>query len=405
MRGDGRRPAPEVISLVWPHVEGGAGVRHCYDGALMAAPAHDLVAVVGELSTKLATRSRHVCVLLGAGASVGAGLPDLAGLTSEVLDALGKDDKTILGELLKGRNLEQAITRLRRIEALLEKDEKVNGLDKANAIRLDAEVCDAIIAAIRAPKKLDAFHRLGSWAGRADYRGPIEIFTANYDLLAEAGLEHVGASYFDGFVGHLHGFFRPDLVEAIDATSPGQLPPSFVRLWKLHGSSNWVWQTMDGGHRRITRLGDHAPKGTAVAVFPSDEKYDDSRRVPFVVLMDRFRRALAEPETLLLVSGYSFGDQHLNDIIFDAARRKPRSEYVAFCYSVIPDALKAEALKTRNMTVLGADDGIIGGQLGAWAADVDLPGVAESKRCRLGDFGCLAAFLDRQNQPLDLSTP
>jgi hypothetical protein len=28
-----------------------------------------------------------------------------------------------------------------------------------------------------------------------------------------------------------------------------------------------------------------------------------------------------------------------------------------------------------------------------------LPGVAESKRCRLGDFSCFAAFLDRQNQP------
>jgi hypothetical protein len=365
----------------------------------MTATAHDLVAMVGELSTKLATRSRHVCLLLGAGASVGAGLPDLAGLTSKVLEALGKDDKPVLGELLKGRNLEQAITRLRRIAALLEKDEKVNGLDKTNAVRLDAEVCEAIIAAIRKPKKLDAFHRLGSWASRADYRGAIEIFTANYDLLTETGLEHVGASYFDGFVGHLQGVFRPDLVEAIDA----DLPASFVRLWKLHGSSNWVWQSIDGGHRRITRLGDHAPKGTAVAVFPSDEKYDDSRRVPFVVLMDRFRRALAEPETLLLISGYSFGDQHLNDIIFDAARRKPRSEFVAFCYSTIPDVLKAEALETRNITVFGAGDGIIGGHLATWAADVDLPGVAESKRCRLGDFACLAAFLDRQSQPHDSS--
>jgi SIR2-like domain len=262
----------------------------------MAGPAHDLLAVVGELSTKLATRSRHVCVLLGAGASVGAGLPDLAGLTSKVLGALSSDDKAVLEELLKGRNLEQALTRLRRIEALLEKDEKVNGLDKANAARLDALVCEAIISAIRSPTKLDAFHRLGSWASRADYRGPVEIFSANYDLLVETGLEQVGASYFDGFVGHLRGFFRPDLVEAIET---GRLPASFVRLWKLHGSSNWVWQTVDG-HRRITRLGDHASGGNAVAVFPSDEKYDDSRRVPFVVLMDRFRHALAEPETLLL---------------------------------------------------------------------------------------------------------
>src|SRR5580692_2059824 len=124
-----------------------------YAGRFMVAPAHDLLAVVSELSTKLATRSRHVCVLVGAGASVGAGLPDLAGLTKKVVGTLGKDDKVILEGLLKGRNLEQALTRLRRIEALLEKDEKVNGLDKANAARLDALVCEAIIGAIRTPSR------------------------------------------------------------------------------------------------------------------------------------------------------------------------------------------------------------------------------------------------------------
>jgi hypothetical protein len=274
-------------------------------------------------------------------------------------------------------------------------------LDKVGAGRLDDLVCQAIIAAIKTPTNIDAFKSFGSWASRADYRSPIEIFTANYDLLVEAGLEHVGASYFDGFVGHLSGFFRPDLVEPSDGASPG-LPPMFVRLWKLHGSSNWIWKAAGGG-RRITRLGDHAPSGNAVAVFPSDEKYDDSRRVPFVVLMDRFRRALAEPETLLLVSGYSFSDQHLNEIIFDAARRRPRSEYVAFCFSAIPPGLKEEALRTRNITVFGAEEGVIGGLLCTWTSPSDMTGVAESNRCRLGEFGCLAAFLDRQNQPNDSS--
>ncbi len=370
----------------------------------MTAPAHDLLSIVAELGTKFAARSRHVCLLLGAGASVGAGLPDLAGLTAKVLLAFDGDDKKLVEGLLNGRNLEQAMTRLRRIESLLEHDERVSGLDKQTAARLDILICEAIIAAIRTPTNLEAFHRLGSWASRADYRRPIEIFSANYDLLVEVGLEHVGASYFDGFVGYLNGFFRPDLVESIDLSSAAGLPASFVRLWKLHGSSNWVW-LQSGARRRIVRLGDHAPSGSAVAVFPSDEKYDDSRRVPFVVLMDRFRRALAEAETLLLVSGFSFGDQHLNEIIFDAARRRPRSEFVSFCYGAIPLTLKQVALQTKNINVLGADEGVIGGQAAPWSADHDIPGIVENGRCRLGDFGCLAAFLDRQNQPEELPTP
>jgi SIR2-like domain len=364
----------------------------------VSALTHDLLSVANELSAKLATRSRHVCVLLGAGAGVGAGLPDLARLTNKVVETFSGDDAKLIELLLKGRNLEEAITRLRRIAALVDNDEQIGGFSKEVAVRLDRDICQAIIAAIRTPENLEDFYRLGSWASRADYRSPIEIFTPNYDLLIETGLEYRGASYFDGFVGHLRGYFRPDLVEGSDTTS-GHLPASFVRLWKLHGSSNWVWMTQDGV-RRVVRLGDHATGTTdAVAVFPSDDKYDDSRRVPFVVLMDRFRRALAEPETLLLVCGFAFGDQHLNEIVFEAARRRPRSEFVALCYSTIPEALKSVARETKNITVLSADEGIIGGVVAPWGDVRDLLGVAKDNRCCLGDFACFAAFLDRQNQP------
>jgi hypothetical protein len=79
------------------------------------------------------------------------------------------------------------------------------------------------------------------------------------------------------------------------------------------------------------------------AIYPSDTKYEESRRVPFVVLQDRFRRALNQPETLTIVSGYSFGDQHLNEMLFDAATHRARSEFIVFCYSTIPDALSKRA--------------------------------------------------------------
>src|SRR5450759_4332679 len=90
------------------------------------------------------------------------------------------------------------------------------------------------------------------------------------------------------------------------------------------------------------------------------------RRVPFVVLMDRFRRALSEPETVTLVSGYSFGDQHLNETLFDAVRYHPRSEVVALCHAGIPDVLSSTAEEIRNLTVLAPESAIIGGHPGAW---------------------------------------
>jgi len=321
----------------------------------------------------------------------------MARLTSKVLENLAGTDKVLFEELMKGRNLEQALTRLRRIESLVEGDERIGGAGKVAAKHLDENICSAIIEAIRDPKTLDAFYRFGAWANRADYRRPLEVFTTNYDLLIEMGLEHVGVSYFDGFVGTINGYFRADLVENADATAES-VPISFVRLWKLHGSSSWKWHSFEG-RRRVVRLGTHAERGSAVAIYPSDEKYDDSRRVPFVVLMDRFRRALAEPETLLVVSGYSFSDQHLNEIMFEVARRRPRSEFVALCYSKIPEVLQAQALETKNLTVLGADRGIVGGRLADWSSKEDIPRIFEKGRCRLGDFACFADFLDWRNQP------
>ena len=49
---------------------------------------HDPEGVARELATKLASRARHVCMLLGAGASVAAGLPTIKDLTTIVLDTL-----------------------------------------------------------------------------------------------------------------------------------------------------------------------------------------------------------------------------------------------------------------------------------------------------------------------------
>jgi SIR2-like domain len=357
---------------------------------------HNLSSTVNEFSAKLATGSRHICILLGAGASVGAGLPDLAKLTERVRERLDPTQKRHLETMFKGRNLEQALSRIRRIASILNEGGEVDGIDKESAVQLDKDICHAVIEAIRNPSNRSAFNQLGLWASRADYRRPVEIFTTNYDLLIEEGLEACGAAFFDGFVGTLQGSFRHDLVE--EEADPRRVPPSFVRLWKLHGSSNWA-TIKEGGKSRIVRLGVHAPSDATVAIYPSDEKYDESRRVPFVAMMDRFRRSLCEAETILIVAGYSFGDQHINEMIFDAARRRPRSEIVAFCYSTVPDILRSEALAIRNITVFGSTEGVIGGVAAAWDAELTEVGISTDNKCVLGDFRNLATFLNKQHQP------
>ena len=84
---------------------------------------------------------------------------------------------------------------------------------------------------------------------------------------------------------------------------------------------------------------------------------------------DRLRRALNEPETLMLLSGYAFGDEHLNELIFDAARRRPRSEFIAFCYSTIPETLAATAAVTPNLQVVSPTEAILGGLRAGWTGE------------------------------------
>lgn len=354
---------------------------------------HNPIEFTAELGAKLATRSRHVCFFLGAGVSKACGLPDVAGLEEAVLSDLAEPDRTALKTQLQGRNLEQALSRLRRIAALIGADQQIDGLSGEDATALDASICAQVVARLdSAGADLSPVLGLAAWIARSDYRAPVEVFTVNYDLLVEEALERYRVPYFDGFVGNLRARFQTELVEASPRDDRDFVPRFFARLWKLHGSTNWEWAGDE-----IVRLGSPVGSGVAAAIYPSDAKYEESRRVPFVVLQDRFRRALHQPETLVVIAGYSFQDEHLNEMMFDAATRRERSEFVTFCFNAIPDALAERAARLPNFQVVAAKEAILGGIRGDWVpGDQPVPaGVWESDRFCLGDFRHLGAYLAR----------
>lgn len=357
---------------------------------------HDPHSFVSSLGSKLATRSRHVCFFLGAGVGRSCGLPDVGGLQDIVLEALGDTDRTLLNNQLQNNNLEGALSRIRRIANLISGEETVDGLTADSARDLDKSICRQIARAL----DIDVEDNypvicLAAWLARTSYHLPVELFTVNYDLLLEDALETMRVPYFDGFIGAINAAFHTEFVEALTGSPTETLPSFFVRLWKLHGSLNWIWD--DNGH--IVRIGQPAPNDLPAAIYPSDTKYDDSRRVPFLVLQDRFRRALNQPETLVLICGYSFSDDHLNEMIYDAATRRERSEFIAFLYSDIPDALADRAKITPNLQIVSWTEAIIGGVRGDWKELEDsLPDIWSDGRCQLPDFAILARYLARSTR-------
>jgi hypothetical protein len=357
--------------------------------------AHDPLRFATGLSAKLATRSRHVCTFFGAGTSRACGLPDITQLQERVLARLNADQRALLALQLEGRNLEQGLSRLRRIAALLVGDQILDGLTAQAAVDLDQAVCRAVIAELDiGTANFSASRNFAAWVARANYHAPVEVFTVNYDLLLETALEEMQVPYFDGFIGNLRARFQTELVEARPGADSDGIPAFFVRLWKLHGSVNWAWESS----KQIVRTGQPVSEGMAAAIYPSDTKYEESRRVPFLVLQDRMRRALHQPETLVIVAGYSFGDAHINELLFDAAMRRERTEIAVFCYSTIPDILAERALLTPNIQVLGDRDAILGGVRADWVPpENESPGIFEGDRFLLGDFRKLAEYLAKSS--------
>jgi hypothetical protein len=141
-------------------------------------------------------------------------------------------------------------------------------------------------------------------------------------------------------------------------------------------------------------------------IFPSREKYSDSRRLPFVLLHDRLRRLTASGESLLVIMGYSFGDEHINDIIFGNLRANNRLAATVFLYnsifaSEVQSKLVIPSRGIRNLTIYGPDGASVGSVVRKWAAPSKPPAGTDrwpfwddaKSEFSLGNFLNLPAFL------------
>lgn len=370
------------------------------------APTHDAHEFAVTLAKKLSSRHRHISFLLGAGASKAAGLPDMKGLESEIRTRELTAGVDTLTSLLTDRSLEEALTWLRRLASVLEgSTETLGGLTHADVIAADKKLCTDIMDILLGSAPTSMPHqRLASWVARTEFDRSVEIFSLNYDLLVERALEDRGVPYFDGFLGNYEARFTPDLVDQVQGGRA--MPPYFARVWKLHGSLSWVTNS-DG---QLIRVAAPSSSASISAIHPSESKYTDSRRAPFVILQDRFRRSLLEPETIALVAGYSFGDEHINEVLYDCAKARPRSEFIFFMYEGLSPALVELAESTRNITAIGPEEAVISGVRGDWDGS-QVPGAGAGQhywhddKLTLADFSSLADYLAGTVGALESLTP
>jgi len=394
---------------------------------------HDPRIIFETLRDHLAKHDKPIGFLFGAGTSSavrindGSGksvslIPDIAGLTAHctVVIAEFREDFglawTAIMEECEGEgvpvHLENILTKIEQKHDAVHTAELI-GLNKEDLASLAEEVRKIVSAKVQPAPDAIPDHLphddFALWVTHAEREFPIEIFTTNYDVLTERSLEKAGIPVFDGFIGSYKPFFSPDSLSRSNV-APGE---RWVRLWKLHGSVNW---SLDS-HARTSGVVRREPNEIGEMIHPSLRKYDRSRIQPYAALMDRLRRFLDQPDSLLISLGYSFGDQHINDILFETLTNRPRTTMVALQFTDPDDdgdlAKSAEILP--NLWVLAPRVAWIRGSKGVWQlrepvtestsglidlgfdsdaidpeAASDTPWTGQS---RLGDFNRMCRFL------------
>ena len=405
---------------------------------------HDPRQVIEDLRNHLAMHDRRLSFLFGAGTSSAVNIapappvgektkhvpliPGIDGLTEfcrKAVSDLGKDQTnawdTLVSQCKKdGRpaNVEDLLSKVRmKIDAIGE-GETLVGLDQDRLIGLENTIC-ATIAKIVNPSektipKRTPHDEFASWVKKVNRTVPMEVFTTNYDLLFEAAYETARVPVFDGFVGTHRPFFYPECLDDEDL-----LPKAnWIRLWKLHGSVNWVLENGPTGKRIIRSV----PTESGELILPSHRKYDESRKQPYVGYIDRLSRILNSEHALLITCGYSFSDEHINAILYGALDNRNTANIIALQFENLKeeDDLVEAAVRRSNLTVIGPNGGVISGMWGPWQLSqpvdnktcsfmdtaFDSNGLPEDKgspaavsvdlmgRMRIGDFNWFCRFLN-----------
>lgn len=377
----------------------------------------NVIREVRELKTHL-SYSKNIGFFFGAGTSCAVGVPNVEQLTTGIEAKLTGDflkDFNIIKKDLETTittrkvNIEDILNHTRRIREITgEKDcKRYEGVSGESAKRLDKEICTIIydiIAEKEGTANFENAKRFSAWLNLLNRDFSKEIFTTNYDLIIEKSLEASQIPYFDGFVGSYEPFFWQESIDQF--VSKNDLTQNWIRLWKIHGSLSWFWkQDPKTNAQKIIRVGrieNIKDEENELVIYPSKEKYDSSKKQPFIAYFDRLKNYLLSGELLFIFTGYSFSDQHINEIIFNCLRQNNRLTALVFFFQDSEvENLHKQTSSYMNLNVFGPTKAIINGNLGEWEyIETDLkPNERKDywdeggAKFKLGDFNELVKFL------------
>lgn len=187
-----------------------------------------------------------------------------------------------------------------------------------------------------------------------------KIFTPNYDLAFENACELVGVSYDNGFRGvHMRTFdpdtFKDEMYVREERKDIAQKISNYLNIYKLHGSISWQHSdSLNDLYNLVEiQISEDDKKDDfnyeSLMIYPLQTKKSYSLDLPYSEIFRQFSKTLSDGQNTLVIIGYSFLDEHINDIILTGLYN-PGFSLLIHTYSLIddksPDFLKL--LKERS---------------------------------------------------------
>lgn len=311
----------------------------------------DLLVAFSDLRLKLAEHMKldDVLFLLGNGASIYAGSQDTRKFKLEDYKTKYAGLSSIIDEVGKLLGIEDQLNALITVRSYynLVKDEKNEKLVSDLIDEIKGVLIDSFVNSVDYRKlslheifllKLRTFGCLR----RTD------IYTPNYDLAFEYSLDKLAIEYKDGFSGFVNRLFDPRTLQGKDKTG----------LIKIHGSVNWIVE--EGKVKEFQPkfkdgkviIDDTAP----VLIYPTSHKLYQTYSTPYSELMRHMLDEMETGKNVVIVLGYKYGDDHINEILFKALEN-PNNIFYFFLYNpdeqgAFIDQLKQLADNMPNINIL-----------------------------------------------------
>lgn len=277
---------------------------------------------------------KNLNFLFGAGTSSSA-IPTMRQIKYELDDDLEKNDKLkrIYQEITKD-NLEDALNVLHAKRFYLEAQGTGSEEELSIVIDLIQYIQEFMFKKINiifdgepaeeCLKNYKSFYQ--KLALRNKDLARLNVFTTNNDLFNERALDYLNLNYNNGFGGGLERVFNParfryTFSRKVDLNLEKFEPiENMVYLYKLHGSVNW--EEAEGNSlfnikEKMLEGGEKSPSRT-VLIYPTPMKQNQSLGSPYSDLIREFQLKMSLPNSVLFIVGYSFSDEHLNNIIYQS---------------------------------------------------------------------------------------